>query len=165
MSFLAGLACLRHRRNAGRASRWEPGAQLRVYRARMPGGAGLHGGHEGLSPRHVLRVPHALGEAAAPHVRPTTLLLTFRAGPSCGPPPPPGGAGAPGGVETLMRGLGASLPRGIDGGGGACATAPAHWAPPASTKSGPGSLVPSAKVTPSFCPFCNESQAELPKGK
>lgn len=95
----------------------------------MPGGAGLHGRHEGLSPRHVLRVLHALGRAAAPHVRPTTLLMTFRAGPSCGPPPPPGGAGAPGGVETLMRGLGASLPRGIDGGGGMCYCACALGAP------------------------------------
>ena len=30
---------------------------------------------------------------------------------------------------------------------------------------GPGSLVPSAKVTPSFCPCCSESQAEVAKGK
>lgn len=53
----------------------------------MRGRAGLRGGHEGLRPRHVLRVLHALRVAVAPHVRPTTLLMTFAAPPSSGPPP------------------------------------------------------------------------------
>lgn len=45
-------------------------------------GAGRGGGHEGLGQRHVLRVPHAPGAAAALHVLPTTFLMTFPARPA-----------------------------------------------------------------------------------
>jgi hypothetical protein len=115
-----------------------PLGQAEGLRSRGPGEkAGRHGGHESSGLRHVLRVPHALGVAPAPHVRPTTLVTTL------GPSPPvvparPRGAGDPGGVETLSGSASAPLPRG----GGGTGHVRLRTAPAA-----PGSLERSAKVT------------------
>lgn len=124
-----GWPGLWHSRVAGRASRWDPGAALRVYESWVR--AGRRGRHAGSGPRHVLRVPHARTRCGgAEHVRPTTLLMTFAARPCRGPRPAPR-CGRPG-VETLSRSVG-SLTRVERGGGriGHCACAlRALYAPP-----------------------------------
>lgn len=108
------------------------------------------------------------GAGGSAHGQPTTLL-TLPARPCRGPcPAPPRSAGDLRRVETLSPSVEASLAWnrvGMGAGGGrighcACALrTPSPPLPPEST------LVPCAKVTLSFCPFCEESQTAEAKGK